>query len=105
MFFYKPGVTLGMSEGLNVKMSALARRKLTSTTSYLLLRVALIFSALPSGEFRLRGMSLAPSAGSKLPAYHCVESMASFAIFSRSAARASSTARVSTCSMHSMSHS
>ena len=39
----------GISEGLHAKMLALARRKSTSTTSYLLSRVAMIFSALPSG--------------------------------------------------------
>ena len=35
-----------MSEGLHAKMSALARRKSTSTTSYLLSRVALTCNAL-----------------------------------------------------------
>ena len=58
----------GISEGLHAKISALARRKSKSTTSYLLLRVALIFSVLPSGVFGLRGTSLVPSAGSKAPA-------------------------------------
>ena len=58
----------GMSEGLHAKMSALARRKSTGTTSYLLSRVVLIFSALPSGVFGSRATFLVPSAGSKLPA-------------------------------------
>ena len=39
----------GMSEGHHAKMSAFARRKSTSTTSYLLSRVALTCNALPSG--------------------------------------------------------
>ena len=86
-------------------MSALAQRKSTSTTSNLLSRVALIFNALPSGVFGSRGMPLAPSAGSKLLACHFVESMATFAILYRSAARALSTAKASACSTHSMSHS
>ena len=39
----------GMSEGLHAKMSALAWRKSTSTTSYLLSRVVLTYNALSSG--------------------------------------------------------
>ena len=95
----------GMSEGLHAEMSALARRKSTSTTSYLLSSVALIFSTLPSGVFGLRGISLAPSAASKLPACHCLDSIASLAILCRSAARASSIANASACLTHSTSHS
>ena len=53
----------------------------------------------------VRGTFLAPSAGLKLPACRCVDSMASFAILSKSAARASSTTRASACSTLSMSHS
>ena len=83
---------LGMSEGLHAKMSALARRKSMSTTSYLLSRVALTCNALSSERFGSRGTFLIPSAGSKLPACRCVESKASLAILSRVAARASSSA-------------
>ena len=46
-----PATSLGMScmsEGLHTKMSALVRRKSTSTTSYLLSRVALTYNALSS---------------------------------------------------------
>jgi len=82
----------GMSEGLHAKMSALARRKPTSTTSYLLSRVALTCNALSSERFGSRGTFLIPSAGLKLPTCRCVESKASLAILSRVAVRASSSA-------------
>jgi hypothetical protein len=74
----------GISEGLHAKMSALARRKSTSTTSYFGSRVELTLNALPSGaegsmvEMTLnalpsgavgsRGTSLVCSVASKLPA-------------------------------------
>src|SRR6185503_17893261 len=64
----------GVLGDLHAKMSAFARRKLTSTTSYLLSRVALTCNALSSGRFGSRGTFLIPSAGSKLPACWCVES-------------------------------
>jgi hypothetical protein len=48
----------GMSEGLRTKMSALARRKLTSTTSYFGSSVELTLNALPSGAAGSRGTSL-----------------------------------------------
>jgi hypothetical protein len=44
-----------MSEGLHAKMSALARRKSTSTASYFGLRVELTLNALPSGVGRVEG--------------------------------------------------
>ena len=81
-----------ISEGLHAKMSALARRKSTSTTSYLPSRVALICNALSLGPFGSRGTFLIPSAGSKLPVCRCMESKASLAILLRVAARASSSA-------------
>jgi hypothetical protein len=48
-------------------MSALARRKSTSTTSYLGSRVELTLNALPSGEEGSRGTSLVCSAASNVP--------------------------------------
>jgi hypothetical protein len=45
----------GMFEGLHAKMSALARRKSTSTTSYFRLRVELTLNALPLGAAGSRG--------------------------------------------------
>jgi hypothetical protein len=47
----------GMSEGLHAKMSALARRKSTSTSSYFGLRVELTLNALPSRVVGSRGTS------------------------------------------------
>jgi hypothetical protein len=58
----------GISEGLHAKMSALARRKSTSTTSYFGSRVELTLNALPLGAAGSRGTSLVYSAASKLPA-------------------------------------
>jgi hypothetical protein len=63
-----------MSEGLHAKMSALARRKSTSTTSYFGSRVELTLNALPSGAAGSKGTSLACSVASKLPACLVVES-------------------------------
>ena len=80
----------GMSKGLHAKMSALARRKSTSTTSYLSSRVELTLNILPSLAEGSRGTSFVPSAGSKAPAWRDLASAASFAILSKSAARASS---------------
>jgi hypothetical protein len=45
----------GISEVLHAKMSALARRKSTSTTSYFGPRVELALNALPSGAAGSRG--------------------------------------------------
>jgi hypothetical protein len=58
----------GISEGFHAKMSALARRKSTSTTSYFGSRVELTLNALPSGAAGSRGTPLVCSAASKLPA-------------------------------------
>jgi hypothetical protein len=44
-----------MSEGLHAKMSALARRKSMSTTSYFGPRVELTLNTLPSGGSRVEG--------------------------------------------------
>jgi hypothetical protein len=55
-----------MSEGLHAKMSVLARRKSTSTTSYFGSRVELTLNSLPSGVARSRGTSFVCSAASKL---------------------------------------
>jgi hypothetical protein len=44
-----------MFEGLHAKMSALARRKSMSTTSYFGSRVELTLNALPSGGSRVDG--------------------------------------------------
>ena len=49
-------------------MSAFARRKSTSTASYLGSRLALIVSALSLVLLRSSGIFFVPSAGSKLPA-------------------------------------
>jgi hypothetical protein len=46
---------LGISEGLHAKMSALAWRKSTSTTSYFGSRVELTLNVLPSGASRVEG--------------------------------------------------
>ena len=56
----------GMSEGLHANMSAFARRKSMSTTSYLGLRSALIISTLSSEPLGSSGIFFVPSAGSKL---------------------------------------
>ena len=60
----------GMSEGLHANISAFARRKSTSTASYLGSRSALIVSTLPSELLGSSGIFLVPSASSKLPAWH-----------------------------------
>ena len=57
---------LGMFEGLHVNRSAFARRKSTSTASYLMSRVALILSARSSRQVGLIRTSLMASAGSKV---------------------------------------
>jgi hypothetical protein len=57
----------GISERLHTKMSALAWRKSTSTTSYFGSRVELALNVLPSGAAGSRGTSLVCSAASKLP--------------------------------------
>jgi hypothetical protein len=53
-------------EGHHVKMSALARRKSTSTTSYFGSRVELTRNTLPSRAVASRGTSLVCSAALKL---------------------------------------
>ena len=58
----------GMSEGLHANMSVFARRKSTSTTSYLGSRLELILNALPLEVPGSRKTSLVSTAGSKLPA-------------------------------------
>ena len=55
----------GMSEGLHAKMSLLARRKSTSTLSYLEESVAPMRTTLPSKLLESMRTSLVPSAGSK----------------------------------------
>jgi len=58
----------GMSEGLYANTSLFARRKSTSTGSYLGSKLELILNALPSEASGSRKTSLVSSAGSKLPA-------------------------------------
>jgi hypothetical protein len=48
----------GISEGLHAKMSMFARRKLTSTASYLGSRVVLMLNAFPFGSVGSRGYKL-----------------------------------------------
>jgi hypothetical protein len=57
----------GMSEGLHAKMSAFARRKSTSTASYLGSSSEPIRICLEASPLGSRGTDLAVSAGSKLP--------------------------------------
>jgi hypothetical protein len=58
----------GMPEGLHVKMSAFARRKSTSTASYLGSSSEPIRICLEASPLGSRGTDLTVSAGSKLPA-------------------------------------
>jgi hypothetical protein len=51
----------GISKGLHAKMSMFARRKSTSTVSYLGSRVALMLNTFPFGSVGSRGMSLTSS--------------------------------------------
>jgi hypothetical protein len=72
-----------MFEGLHAKMSALARRKSTITTSYFGSRVELILNVMPSGETGSRGTYFVCSVALKLPACLAEESRPSLANFSR----------------------
>jgi hypothetical protein len=58
----------GMSEGLHEKTSAFARRKSTSTASYLESSLEPIRNCLEASPLGSRGTDLTVSAGSKLPA-------------------------------------
>jgi hypothetical protein len=58
----------GMSEGLHAKTSAFARRKSTSTASYLGSSSEPILTFLPASSLGSRETDLTASAGSKLPA-------------------------------------
>jgi hypothetical protein len=94
----------GMSEGLHAKTSVFVWRKSTSTASYLgsisePIRICLEVSLLGS-----RGTDLTASAGSKLPAWRFA-SGTYLGRPSRSAMRASDSARASEYSTHSTSHS
>jgi hypothetical protein len=94
----------GMSEGLHAKTSVFARRKSTSTASYLGSSSEPIRICLEASSLGSRGMDLTVSAGSKLPAWRFT-SGASLERLSRSTMRASDSARASAYSMHSTSHS
>ena len=58
----------GMFEGVHANMSAFARRKSTSTASYLGSGSALVVSTMPPEPLVSSGIFFVPSAGSKLPA-------------------------------------
>jgi hypothetical protein len=60
----------GMSEGPHAKTSAFARRKSTSTASYLGLSSEPIWTCLQASLLGSRGTDLTASVGSKLPAWH-----------------------------------
>jgi hypothetical protein len=77
----------GMSEGLHAKISAFARRKSTSTASYLGSSSEPILTFLPASLLGSRETDLTASAGSKLPAWRFA-SGASLERKSRSAMRA-----------------
>jgi hypothetical protein len=94
----------GMSEGLHAKTSAFARRKLTSTASYLGSSSEPIRTCLQASLLGSIGTDLTASAGSKLPAWRFA-SGTSLERHSRSAMRASDSARASAYSTHSTSHS
>jgi hypothetical protein len=91
----------GMSEGLHAKTSAFARRKSTSTASYLGSSLEPIRIYLEASLLGSRGTDLTVSTGSKLPAW-CFMSGASLERLSRSAMRASDSVRASA---YSTSHS
>jgi hypothetical protein len=59
----------GMSEGLHAKTSAFARRKSTSTASYLGSSLEPIWICLEASLLGSRGTDLTVSAGSKLPVW------------------------------------
>jgi hypothetical protein len=84
----------GMSEGLHAKISAFARRKSTSTASYLGSSSEPTLTFLPASLLGLRETDLTASAGSKLPACRFA-SGASLERQSRSAMRASDSAMAS----------
>jgi hypothetical protein len=94
----------GMSEGLHAKILAFARRKSTSTASYLGSSLEPILTFLPASSLGSRETDLTTSAGSKLPACR-FGSGASLERQSRSAMRASDSAMASAYSTHSTSHS
>jgi hypothetical protein len=94
----------GMSEGLHAKTSAFARRKSTSTASYLGSSSEPIRICLEASLLGLRGTDLTVSAGSKLLVWRFT-SGASLERLSRSATRASDSARASAYSTHSTSYS
>jgi hypothetical protein len=94
----------GMSEGLYAKTSAFARRKSMSTASYLGSSSEPIRTCLQASLLRSRAMDLTTSAGSKLPAWRFA-SGTSLERHSKSAMRASDSARASAYSTHSTSHS
>jgi hypothetical protein len=94
----------GMSKGLHAKTLAFARRKSTSTSSYLGSSSEPIRTCLEASLLGSRGTDLTTSAGSKLPAWRFA-SGTSLERLSKSAMRASDSARASVYSTHSMSHS
>jgi hypothetical protein len=94
----------GMSEGLHAKILAFARRKSTSTASYLGSSSEPVRTFLSSSLLGSRGMDLTASAGSKLPVWRFA-SGTSLERHSRSAMRASDSARALAYSTHFTSHS
>jgi hypothetical protein len=95
---------MGMSEGLHANTSAFARRKSTSTTSYLGSSSEPIRTCLQASLLGSRGTDLTASAGLKLPAWRFT-SGTSLERHSRSAMRALDSARALAYSTHSTSHS
>jgi hypothetical protein len=94
----------GMSEGLHAKVSAFARRKSTSTAPYFGSSLEPIRTCLQASLLGSRATDLTASAGSKLLAWRFASST-SLKRHSRSAMRASDSARASVYSTHSTSHS
>jgi hypothetical protein len=94
----------GMSEGLHANTSAFVRRKSTSTASYLGSSSEPIRTCLQASLLGSRGTDLTASASSKLPVWRFA-SGTSLERHSRSAMRASDSARASAYYTHSTSHS
>nr|ACG24225.1 hypothetical protein [Zea mays] len=94
----------GMSEKLHAKILAFARKKSTSTASYLGSSSEPTLTFLPASLLGSRETDLTASASSKLPTC-CFASGASLERQSRSAMRASDSAMASAYSTHSTSHS
>jgi hypothetical protein len=94
----------GMSEELHAKTSAFARRKSTSTASYLGSSSEPIRTCLEASLLGSRGTDLTASAGSKLPVWRFA-SGTYLERHSRSVMRASDSVRASAYSTHSTSHS